>query len=109
MAAGMSYKQGDDGKMKAFGGFHEYQDGNYILLPQNMYNSDLSDNVPSIKELLENNLDADLLSSSLSGVPYDPEARKDIPAISFFKEDGGLKESLYLETIGDSVVVVSDD
>lgn len=101
MAAGMSYKQGDDGKMKAFGGFHEYQDGNYILLPQNMYNSDLSDNVPSIKELLENNLDADLLSSSLSGVPYDPEARKDIPAISFFDEDGGLKESLYLETIGD--------
>jgi hypothetical protein len=101
MAAGMSYKQGDDGKMKAFGGFHEYQDGNYILLPQNMYNSDLSDNVPSIKELLENNLDADLLSSSLSGVPYDPEAKQDIPAISFFDEDGGLKESLYLETIGD--------
>jgi phage shock protein A len=101
MAAGMTYKEGSDGKIKAFGGFHEYKEGNYILLPQNIANSDLSDGVSSVKELLENNLTDDLLSQSLSSVPYDPMSKTEIPLMSFFNEDGGLKDSLYLETIGD--------
>lgn len=96
MAAGLTYKQ--DGK--PYGGFTEYQDGNYILLPGNMINGDFDDDSPSLKEILEDRMDLDLLSKAIGGaMPVDPDGNE-IPIESFINEDGGIKDAFYLETIG---------
>jgi hypothetical protein len=95
-AAGLSYKR--DGK--PYGGFAEYQEGNYILLPSNMVNGDYDSDSPNIKEILEDRMDLNLLEKSLGGsIPVDPEGNE-VPIESFLNEDGGIKDAFYFETIG---------
>lgn len=96
LAAGLSYKR--DGK--PYGGFAEYQEGNYILLPPNMVNGDYDSDSPNIKEILEDRMDLNLLEKSLGGsIPIDPEGNE-VPIESFLNEDGGIKDAFYFETIG---------
>lgn len=95
MASGLEFRS-----EVPFGGFTEFQDGNYILLPRNMPNGDFSDNVPSLKEVFEDKLTLELLTTALDGkMPVDPEGNE-IPIESFLNEDGGLKDIFHFETIG---------
>lgn len=95
MASGLEYRGG-----VPFGGFTEFQEGNYILLPGNMPNGDFSDEITPLKEMFEDKLTLDLLIKATNGsIPVDPDGNQ-IPIESFLNEDGGLKDVFHFETIG---------
>lgn len=94
VAAGFEMKEG-----KAYGGFQEYQDGNFILLPRNMSNGSF-DGSASLKEIMDNKLDVDLLSKGIQQEIYEPDGNK-VSLDALLNEDGyGFKDRIFLQTIG---------
>jgi len=94
MASGLEFREG-----VPFGGFVQFQEDNYILLPGNMPNGDFSDALPSLKETFEDKLTLELLNKAVDGkLPVDPDGNE-IPIESFLNEDGGLKDVFHFETI----------